>query len=368
MKISIISPSLNGGGAEKVAVNLANYYASLGHDVDLVLFKRIGKYIELVNSDVKLIDLNVNRSRYVLIKLRKYLKANTNSLILSVIRDANILLGLSTIGLRIKSISYREANTFDAINNMQTFKQIVYKSLMRYGYSKAHHIIANSHDTRQDLVKAKIIANDKATVIVNPVLPLNYKELLEKECSHKWLNDNNLKVVLSVGRLHEQKNYGFLIECFSEVVQSHSDARLVIVGEGEQKEKLQKQIDALMMNDYIEIETFQSNIFPYYREASVFALTSKWEGFGNVIVEALSAGTPVISTNCPGGPKMILKNGQYGTLVEPGDRQRYVNTLCDELDNVYHNYKNKELTDYARKFTVQNIGDEYLKLMQSVVD
>lgn len=367
MKISIISPTLAGGGAEKVAVNLANYYASIGHEVDLVLFKMVGKYIELVNDDVNLVDFNVSRNRYVVLKLRRYLKANANSLILSVIRDSNIWLGLASRGIAIKSLTYREASTLDAVKNIQTLKRVVYKAFMQYSYSKADHIIANSHDTKQDLVDANIITIEKATAIVNPVLPLGYKELLEKKCSHRWLNDNNLKVIISVGRLHELKNYSFLIECFADVVQSHSDARLVIVGEGDQKEKLQKQIDTLEMNNYIEIEEFQSNIFPYYQQATIFALASKWEGFGNVIVEALSAGTPVVSTNCPGGPKMILENGRYGTLVELGDKQGYVDALCHELKSVKRTYRNKERIDYAQKFSVECVGDKYFEVMKSKI-
>ncbi|MGM0520092.1 MAG: hypothetical protein ACQERD_10660 [Campylobacterota bacterium] len=106
-KIVVISPSLNGGGAEKVAVNLANYYASIGHEVDLVLFKKVGKYIDLVNSDVDLINLNVS-----------FFKLKDNY-ILSVIRDANIMVGLASYGLNIKHLVFREANTLDSVRSMK---------------------------------------------------------------------------------------------------------------------------------------------------------------------------------------------------------------------------------------------------------
>lgn len=359
-KISIISPSLNGGGAEKVAVNLANYYSSIGHEVDLVLFKKKGVYLNLVHSDVNIIDLNTSRSRYVVFKLRKYLKDNTNSCILSVIRDVNILIGISAYGLKIECITYREASTLSGMKKLPLFQKLIYKYFMKISYLKAKNVIANSYDTKIDLINENIIKEDKIKVIGNPVLPLDYKELLDKKCTNKWLLNKNYKTVVSVGRLHKLKNFTFLIECFAEVVKKINNARLVIIGAGNEKAKLQKKIEELNLNSFVQIEEFQENIFPFYHEATLFALSSQWEGFGNVLVEALSAGTPVVSTNCPGGPKMILKDGKYGKLVELNNKKAYIETLIFELEKENIFEKKEELIEYAKKFSVQAIGDEYL--------
>lgn len=364
MKISIISLTLKGGGAEKVAVNLANYYSSIGYDVDMVLLKKIGQYLSLVNQNVKIVDLSTSSYFLSTFKLRSYLKRNKNNFILSVIRGANILVGLASVGFKIKYLTYREANTLDGINRMKNLKKFIYKTLMQFSYGKACYVIANSHDTKKDLVNDKIVDDTKIIVVVNPVLPLNYQQLARQDCSHEWLNNNDLKIVLTVARLHEQKNYPFLIDCFSEVIKQYNCARLIIVGEGKEREKLQKQIESLNMQKYINLENFQSNIFPYYLKASVFALCSLWEGFGNVIVEALSVGTPVVCTNCPGGPKMILENGEYGRLVEIGDKRGYVEALMHELGNIDGDKKNIKLIKYAQKFSVQSIGDEYLNVIK----
>ena len=115
------------------------------------------------------------------------------------------------------------------------------------------------------------------------------------------------------------------------------------------------------LNDFIDIVNFQSNIFPYYMKARIFALTSKWEGFGNVIVEALSAGTTVVCTNCTGGPKMILENGKYGHLIELNDKYTFSNILLNELNNSIK--KDDKLINYSEKFTVQKVAKLYLELM-----
>lgn len=183
-KISIITPLLNGGGAEKVAVNLANYYASCGYSVDLVVFKLIGPYQSLVNDKV---NLSVSRARYVFFKVRKYLKNNPNARVLSVIRDANIFVGLAAIGLKLKSLVFREANTLNAVENKKQPKKTIYKVLMKLAYTRADIIIANSEDTKSDLCNHHIIKSVKATVIRNPVLSPDYIKLKQQKIEETWL-------------------------------------------------------------------------------------------------------------------------------------------------------------------------------------
>ena len=360
-KISIITPSLNGGGAEKVAVNLANYYSSIGYPVDLVVFKLIGPYQSLVSDQVNLVNLNVSRARYVFLKIRKYLKNNQNARVLSVIRDANIFVGLAATGLKIQSLVFREANTLNAVENQKQPKKNIYKLLMKLAYSRANHIIANSEETKSDLYHHQIIKASKATVIRNPVLSPGYIKLKQQKIEELWLAEPDKKVILSVGRLHPQKNFPFLISVFNEVYLVNQSSRLMIVGEGEEKERLLNQIESEGLTEVVKFVDFQSNIYPYYENADVFALTSEWEGFGNVLVEALSVGLPVVSTNCPGGPKMILENGKYGTLVSLGDKQAYVDALLTALENPVNS---QDSIDYAKRFTVESVAKEYLEVMQ----
>lgn len=357
VKISIITPSLNGGGAEKVAVNLANHYASSGYCVDLVVFSLVGPYQALIGENVNLVNLGVARSRYVFFEIRRYLRSNSSALILSVIRDANIFVGIAAYGLSIQSLVFREANTMDAIEAQWTPKKVSYKLLMKCAYRLANCILANSNDTKLDLLKNKIIPENKVKVIRNPVLPPGYQQLKTKSLDEAWFFERDSKVVLSVGRLHRQKNFPFLLSVFEEVYKTNNSARLMIVGDGEEKDHLLDLIDKKGLSNVAKIVGFQYNIYPYYENAAVFALTSDWEGFGNVLVEALSVGLPVISTNCPGGPKMILKKGKYGALIPLGDREAFVRALLKALENPS---RSLDAINYSRRYSVECVAQDYL--------
>jgi len=248
----------------------------------------------------------------------------------------------------------------NAIDNSPQPKKSIYKFLMKVAYKRADRIISNSEDTKTDLVKSKIIPEEKAIVIRNPVLDPSFIELKSEKLHEPWFLDEGTKVILSVGRFHRQKNFSFLISVFKEVHEINSCSRLVIVGEGEENQRLFDLIKIEGLSEVVRIIEFQKNIYPYYENADVFALTSEWEGFGNVLVEALSVGLPIVSTNCPGGPKMVLENGKYGELVPLGDKKAYVKALLAALENPI---KRRESINYALHYSVEKVAREYLKVM-----
>ena len=362
MKLMIVTPNFNGGGAERIAVNLANYYAEQGIDVSLLVFKGIGPYANQVSDKVRLIDLKITRTRYVFFKLLKALKNERPTHVLSVIRGSNILLGLVSFFSKSYKLFFREANTMNAVVSLPLLKRIIYKTVMRFSYISADGVIANSDDTRHDLIKNSIVSNEKVSVVGNPVLPTDYKEKSEAILNHPWFDSQDFKVALSVGRLHSQKNQQLLVRAFARVSQLLPDLRIVILGEGEKKASLQKLAEELGVLDKFEIIAFQANPYPYYRNADLFVLTSDWEGFGNVLVEAMACGTPVISTDCPGGPKTILQNGQYGTLIPVGDEEALVNALLKHFQG-QANTDVEAAIDNARKYTVESVAERYLMIL-----
>jgi glycosyltransferase involved in cell wall biosynthesis len=361
MKITIVTPNLNGGGAQKVAVNLANYYVSKNYNVDLVILVNSGPYAKLVHDKVNVIHLNAERIRHALIKLRKYLKCNLDRCYLSVMRDSNIAIGLSSIGFELNGLVYREATTLNSLSNFHFFKQFNWYVLLKFTYFKADIVIANSDDTKRDLIDNNIIPSEKVVRIVNPVLPNDFIELANMDITDEWFIEKRYKVILSVGRLVIEKNYKFLIECFSEIYKTNDISRLVIIGEGPEKDNLITLIKDLNLENVIKILNFKNNVYPYFKNAHIFALASDFEGFGNVLVEALSQGTSVVSTDCHGGPKMILDGGIYGKLIPLGDKKLYVEALNFFLTRTD---KDAELIKYSLKFSVEFVGEEYLDLLK----
>jgi glycosyltransferase involved in cell wall biosynthesis len=150
-----------------------------------------------------------------------------------------------------------------------------------------------------------------------------------------------------------------LIDAFPKVLEAHPDAKLLILGEGSGKQALLDQIDALDLRESVQIVPFQQNPFPYYKACDLFVLTSNWEGFGNILVEALACETPVISTDCPGGPRSILDNGKYGTLVPCGQVDSLTNAIIVELDDSSR-WDKAVLKARGNEYTVQAVSGEYL--------
>nr|WP_272499985.1 glycosyltransferase [Chromohalobacter moromii] len=180
---------------------------------------------------------------------------------------------------------------------------------------------------------------------------------------HDWLSSSDVLVVLHVGRLDVQKNQALLLSAFSLAVNSVPNLKLVILGEGEEKKNLEELASELGVKDSVDFVAFQDNPYPYYKAADLFVLSSDWEGFGNVIVEALACGTPVISTDCPGGPRTILANGKYGVLVPCGDAERLSSEIVSHVSNV-DKWNFEELKMRANEFTVETVAKKYLEAIR----
>jgi len=362
MRICIVTPSLSGGGAEKVAVNLANHYAESGKDTTLLVFINKGPYKSHLSDKVKVVDLSVTRSRYAIFKLRSALLKIDPTHVVSVIRDASIVLGL--VGKKGENtvFAYREANTLHGMHRLTTLKKWVYRALLKEAYKKADVVIANSEDTKEDLVKNHIIDGESIKVIRNPVIPEDLSLKLAEEADHPWMKSDE-KVVLNVGRLDPQKNQKLLIDAFFKVVEKKPGTKLLILGEGEQEKPLRQQIKRLKLNHCVDLVPFQQNPFPYYQESDLFVLTSDWEGFGNILVEALACGTPIVSTDCPGGPRSILADGKYGTLVSVDDAEELADAIIGQLENS-DRWDRDELVRRGLEYTVGAVAEEYLNCIK----
>lgn len=356
-KIAIFLPSLQGGGAERVTVTLANGIAEKGVGVDLIVANASGAYRDQVSPEVHLIDLKLSRVLYALPKLVRYFKNEKPSAMLSVLNYANV------IAILAKKLASSDAKLVIAEhNNASTAVNIGFiaskiPKLMRRLYPYANKIVAVSAGVAEDLCNYLSLKPNSVNVIYNPVNVDSHLMPLQ-EPVHPWFMKGEQPVIIGVGRLTEQKDFATLIKAFAKVC-IKSRVRLVILGEGELRADLEKLVELLEIKEYVLMPGFVDNPYEWMRQSSLFVLSSAWEGLPTVLIEAMGCGIPVISTNCPSGPLEILQNGKYGSLVPVGDSDQ----LAIEILKVLNGNVFPDVISRANDFNIDKSVLAYLKIL-----
>ena len=180
-------------------------------------------------------------------------------------------------------------------------------------------------------------------------------------------SDLNNKVVIAVGRMTEQKNFETLINMWSDIKEKNINWTLRIIGDGPLREELLNQIKKLNLEDVIELKSFNSNIENEYYKADILAMTSIYEGFGLVLVEAQSCGLPTIAFDCPTGPRNIINDGIDGYLIENGDAKQFIKKLDDLMNNSEMKFKmGKNAIENSKRFDVETITEKWIKLFNEI--
>lgn len=367
IKILMYIPTLLGGGAERVFLDLANYFSS--KDIEVILFTyNSGVYKDLLSDKVKHIYTSKPnkffiRIFYSIFTLLKILRKERPSCLFTNLTEANVIgfFCLKAIRGNIKFVS-RQAHVLEqSVLKDSDIKGKIFNKLNKVAYNNSDLVIANSKDTLKSL---KDIYKLKNNVLFIPN-PISFPDNKRREFND-FKFDEKYKYIISVGRLTKVKDHETLINSFRLVYNKNKNYRLLILGEGVEKNNLVKMVKDLGLEDSVFFTGFVKNPFEYYKRSSLFALSSIQEGFGNVLVEALACGLPVVSTNCSGGPNYILQNGQYGSLVKVGDYQDMANNIVKELKNDSSLLRLKRI-ERARFFSLENIGPQYLGAINKVL-
>ena len=199
-------------------------------------------------------------------------------------------------------------------------------------YPRADEIVAVSAGVADDLARVARIPRSRITVIHNPIVTDELLADARAPVDHPWFADGGPPVVLAAGRLTEQKDYPTLLRAFRHARRAR-ELRLVILGEGEERPRLEALARELDVSGDVDFAGFVANPYAFMARASLFVLSSAWEGFGNVVVEAMACGTPVVSTDCPSGPGEILEGGRYGRLVAVGDDEELAAAMLATLED-----------------------------------
>jgi glycosyltransferase involved in cell wall biosynthesis len=315
-RLALFLPNLGGGGAERVSLAMIQGFLEQGYTVDLVLARKEGSLLPLVPVGVDIVDLGTNRFRQALRPLIRYLRERRPCALHAMMWPMPVLALLARFFARVDTrIIVSEHTTLSARPNGLRRRPI--RLLTRRAYLKANGLVAVSTGVADDLSAYIGLPRDRITVIHNP---LQLPGVLPAAGIVSALWPANTKRILAVGALKPEKNYPLLLRALAKV-REHVPASLLILGEGQLRAELEQQIDAMALGDAVVLAGFDTDPWPYYRSTDVFVLSSDTEGLPTVLIEALHASVPIVSTDCPNGPYEILGGGAHGALTPCGDEQ-----------------------------------------------
>jgi glycosyltransferase involved in cell wall biosynthesis len=359
-RIALFIPTLEVGGTERTFLNLATGLLHHGYITDIILKKKSGEYLEQFPAGINLVDLNAPRISAAIPGLIGYLRSNRPQAIISGLNLPNLA---AIIAKKLAGVDTTMIATIRSVTSQNTQKLLFDRRLerwvMRLIYGEADKIVAVSHGAAVDFAQYISMPLSKIRVIYNPTIS---SELRQKAClpvEHSWFSAGAPPVILSVGRLNPVKNYELLIQAF-RILLTKLPARLLILGEGEQRRELENLICSLHLQEDVSLPGYTANPYAYMSGAAVFVLSSLHDALPNVLIEAMACDCPVVSTDCPGGVVEILNDGRFGHLVPTGNAQALTEAMMDVLVN--KNYRKPD-PGWLRQFDSEHVVKQYLELL-----
>lgn len=354
-RIAIFFHDLGIGGAERVMLQLAKGFIEEGYLVDLVLARAEGPLLAEVPSGVQIIDLKTRSPMKMFIGLIRYLRENKPSVLLSPFEVTSVI---AILVKRMSGVSTRvviRVSVHLSRNKRTTkWKKILERLVVSRVYPFADGIITVSDGVARDFAIYSGIPHERIKVIYNPIVSDQLLEEAEEPVYHRFFAEGRYPVVLGVGRLAEQKDFSTLIKAF-DILRKKMPSRLIILGDGEERSSLEELIRSSGLQDVVDLPGYDINPFAFMKKASVFVLSSKWEGLPGVLIQALACGCPVVSTDCLSGPSEILKDGQYGYLVSVGD----VDAMAKAMETTLMGDIRKPPQSWLEQFTIGAVIPQY---------
>jgi glycosyltransferase involved in cell wall biosynthesis len=369
--IFIYGPS--GGGATRRTLTLAGGFADRGHRVDLVVVNPEGPLagdlpdgVRLVALDSSLIRLagwlgrgtRRNRIRASGFALARYLWRERPDVLMSAANHVHLTALFATrissapVRLVLRVSNHLTESHLGAVGRPRPARL----KLARRAYGWADAVVAVSQGIADDLVEHTALSSDRVATVTNPTWTPAIAAAAAAPLAHPWLAPGEPPLLLAAGRLAAAKDFSTLVRAFAHV-RSERPAHLVILGEGGRRRRIEELSRELGVADAVQLPGFVNNPFAWMSRATVFVLSSAWEGSPGVLVEAMACGCPVVSTDCPSGPAEILAGGRYGRLVPVGDDEALAGAIIEALDAPADR---DALRARARDFDADRAVDRYL--------
>ncbi|MEO9649043.1 MAG: glycosyltransferase [Sulfitobacter pontiacus] len=368
--VALFLPAFTIGGVERMRLNLAQGFLKAGYSVEMVALDASGPLRDEVPEGVRVIDLGGGRMLGALPKLVRYFQHHKPRTFLSALDYANLVSlwahGIARVDTRIY-IGTHKVLSLATAESVLLREKVVMPALLRRAYPRANGIIAVSDGIADDLVKYLGLPQKRVTVIHNPALTDKVLAQAQYPVEHPWLAtpEDAARTIISVGRLDRQKDFPTLLRSVHKLRKTRPDLRVIILGEGPDRTRIAAAATTLGLElgqgGQVDLPGFTTNPYAYMSRAALFVSSSEWEGFGNVHVEALGCGCPVVSTDSPSGPADILENGKYGPLVPVGDAAALATAIDQTLKDPL---PSEQLHARAMTFHVDRVLENYLFLMQ----
>jgi glycosyltransferase involved in cell wall biosynthesis len=342
-------------------VNLCEGLLGWGCAVDLVLVKAQSEHLRNLSPRVNVVKLKASHTFGSALGLASYLRrARPAALLAAKDRAGKVAVVARRLAGVQTRVVFRIGTTLSAaLEGKNILRKWLWYVPMRLVYPKADGIVAVSRGVAHDLARITGLPEERFHVIPNPVITLRMQELAQEEVAHPWFQDPEIPVVLGIGRLTRQKDFPTLIRAFARVRKSLR-CRLVILGEGRDRGQLETLASKLGVGEDVDMPGFATNPYAYLSRATLFVLSSAWEGSPNALTEALALGIPVAATDCPSGPREILRDGKYGPLVPVGE----ADLLAEAMLKILSSPMDREsLKQAAEAFTIEKSSLSYLNLL-----
>lgn len=333
-RVAVLASFSGEGGVERMLLNLLRAWVDQGVDVDLLRIKRKGPFTERIPAEVNTIDLPMGHSWGNIASLAGYFRNHPLRPLLAAKERAGQTALVARKLARTRNRIFIRLGTHlsTALKDKSAPRRWLRFRTARLLYPSADGIIAISQGVADDVARFAHLPGDMIQVIPNPVVSREIQEAAKEPMDHPWFNDGSDTVLLAAGRLTRQKDFSTLIRALAKIRESR-EARLIILGEGPKRAELENLTRQLGLEYVIDMPGFATNPYKFMAQADVFVLSSVWEGFGNVLAEAMSLGVPVVSTDCPSGPGEILQQGMVAPLARVSDPQDLAQTVLSVLEN-----------------------------------
>lgn len=350
---------MRGGGAERVMLDLAHEFKKSGLSVTFVLRNARGHFLDEARANFGVTDLGSSRVRYSYRPLRRWIVANRPNTVLANLWPSGAVAWLAARGTSTKVIPVEHSVLSRQYAGWTGFTNFKLRQSVRRIYPRAQSVIGVSKGVARDLETIGKLKGGSVMVINNPVQPP--RRVRDEEAvaaAADWPGREGPRL-LAVGNLKPAKNHALLLQAFSKL-RSAQTARLLILGEGPLRKDLEELAMTLGITDRVAMPGFRADPAPFYMAADLFVMSSDFEGFGNVIVEAMSYGLPVVSTDCPTGPSEILESGRYGHLVPVGDPLALASGIESAIGQ---DHDKRRLIARSREFSPEKAARSYLELI-----